>query len=187
MGQLLLMFVLALLPIIWLVIALCVLGLEAHRASLGALATCAILAAAVWGMPVPDLATAALEGVLMALWPIVIVIVAAVFTYNLTVHTGAMETIKGMLTSVSADRRVLVLLIGWCFGGFLEGMAGFGTAVAIPASMLMALGFDPLLAILSCLLANGVPTMFGSIGIPTTTLASITGLDPVRLAVTQAL
>lgn len=59
--------------------------------------------------------------------------------------------------------------------------------VAIPASMLLALGFDPLLSILACLLANGVPTMFGSIGIPTTTLASITSLDAGRLAVTQAL
>ena len=92
-----------------------------------------------------------------------------------------------MLTSVSSDMRVLCLLIGWCFGGFLEGMAGFGTAVAIPASMLMALGFDPITAILCCLVANGVPTMFGSIGIPTTTLASITGLDPIKLALTQAL
>jgi lactate permease len=123
----------------------------------------------------------------MAIWPIVIVIIAAVFTYNLTVHTGAMEKIKGMLTSVSSDKRVLVLLIGWCFGGFLEGMAGFGTAVAIPASMLMALGFNPIMAILACLVANGVPTMFGSIGIPTTTLASITGLDPASLAFVQSL
>ena len=97
-----------------------------------------------------------------------------------------MDSIKRMLCGVSADRRVLTLLIGWCFGGFLEGMAGFGTAVAIPASMLVALGISPVTAILCCLIANGVPTMFGSIGIPTTTLASITGIDPVQLATTQA-
>lgn len=185
--ELLLMFVLALLPILWLVLALCGMKMEAWKASFGALVVSAVLAMLVWHMTPINAATAALEGMAMAIWPIVIVIIAAVFTYNLTVHTGAMETIKGMLTSVSSDMRVLVLLIGWCFGGFLEGMAGFGTAVAIPASMLMALGFDPIMAILACLVANGVPTMFGSIGIPTTTLASITALDPSSLALTEAL
>ena len=75
---------------------------------------------------------AILEGVALALWPILLVITAAIFTYNLTLHTKAMEVIKGMLTSVSQDRRVLILLISLGFGGFLEGMAGFGTAVAIP-------------------------------------------------------
>ncbi|MBP3884414.1 MAG: L-lactate permease [Olsenella sp.] len=187
MAEMLLMFVLALLPVIWLVIALCGLKMEAYIASLGAALVAVVLAVAVWKMTPMNALTAALEGMAMAIWPIVIVIIAAVFTYNLTVHTGAMETIKGMLTSVSSDKRVLVLLIGWCFGGFLEGMAGFGTAVAIPASMLMALGFDPIVGILACLLANGVPTMFGSIGIPTTTLASITGLDSTSLAFVQSL
>ena len=181
------MFVLALAPIIWLVIALCGLHMEAYVASAGALVVAALCATFGWGMTPVNLGTAALEGFAMALWPIVIVIIAAVFTYNLTVHTGAMETIKRMLCSVSADRRVLTLLIGWCFGGFLEGMAGFGTAVAIPASMLMALGISPVTSILACLIANGVPTMFGSIGIPTTTLASITGIDVVQLSTVQAI
>ena len=186
MLELFAMFVLALAPIIWLVIALCGLHMQAHVASLGALLVAVACAALGWGMTPVNIGTAALEGFAMALWPIVIVIIAAVFTYNLTVHTGAMETIKAMLCSVSADKRVLTLLIGWCFGGFLEGMAGFGTAVAIPASMLMALGISPVTAILACLIANGVPTMFGSIGIPTTTLASITGIDPIELATVQA-
>ena len=181
------MFLLALTPIIWLVVALCGLHMEAYKASLGALLVAIVAAFLGWQMSVVNIATAALEGFAMAIWPIVIVIIAAVFTYNLTVHTGAMETIKHMLCGVSSDMRVLVLLIGWCFGGFLEGMAGFGTAVAIPASMLVALGLNPVTAILACLIANGVPTMFGSIGIPTTTLASITGIDAIQLASTQAL
>lgn len=180
-------FLLGLAPIIWLVIALVGLKMQAPVAAGGALVVAAVLALAWWHMTPLNLAGAALEGVLMALWPIVIVIIAAVFTYNVTVHTGAIETIKIMLTSVSSHQRVLALLIGWCFGGFLEGMAGFGTAVAIPTSMMIALGFDPMKAVLVCLLANGVPTMFGSIGIPTTTLASITGIDPTSLALTQAL
>lgn len=181
------MFILALLPIIWLVVALCIFKMQAHVASVGAFVVAALEALVIWKMPIIAVATASLEGFAMALWPIVIVIIAAVFTYNLTVYTGAMDVIKRMITSVSADSRILVLLIGWCFGGFLEGMAGFGVAIAIPASMLYALGFDPIIAILACLIANGCPTMFGSIGIPTTTLASVTGLDAATLAFTQTL
>lgn len=187
LGNSLVMFILALLPIIWLVIALCGLKMQAHIASMGAFIVAFFEAVCLWKMPVDWALSAALEGFAMAIWPIVLVIIAAVFTYNLTVHTGAMEIIKRIITSVSSDKRILVLLIGWCFGGFLEGMAGFGVAIAIPASMLYALGFDPVLSILACLLANGCPTMFGSIGIPTTTLASVTGLDSGLLAFTQTI
>lgn len=123
----------------------------------------------------------------MALWPIVLVIIAAVFTYNLCVRTGAMDVIGSMITSLSRDRRALALLVAWCFGGFMEGMSGFGTAVAIPAGMLAALGFPPLQAVLVCLVANGVPTCFGSVGVPTVSLAGLTGLDPIQLAFTEML
>ena len=123
-------------------------------------------------------------GFASALWPIILVIIAAIFTYNLSLKTGAMDVIKQMLTGVSADKRVLVLLIGWCFGGFMEGMAGFGTAIAIPASMLAGMGMNPITACLVCMLANAFPTAFGSVGIPTVTLANVTGLDPLPLAFT---
>ncbi|MBR1829462.1 MAG: L-lactate permease [Atopobiaceae bacterium] len=132
MGQLFLMFVLALSPIIWLIIALIGLKQQAWIASFESFAVAAVVSMFVWHMKPVEVATATLEGCLFALWPIVIVIIAAVFTYNLTVCTHAMDKIKGMLTSVSSDRRVLTLLIVWCFGNFMEGMAGFGTAVAIP-------------------------------------------------------
>ena len=181
------MFILALLPIIWLVIALCGFKMQAHVASVGAFIVALIEAIFIWKMPALLAGSAALEGFAMAIWPIVIVIIAAVFTYNLTVYTGAMDIIKRMITSVSFDKRILIILIGWCFGGFLEGMAGFGVAIAIPASMLYAMGFNPVYAILACLIANGCPTMFGSIGIPTTTLAAVTGLDATHLAFTQTL
>ncbi len=188
MAELFLMFILGLLPVIWLVIALCGLKMEAYKASIGAAVVAIVLAIAVWKMPLVNAATAVAEGMAMAIWPIVIVIIAALEVAD--------ATDSEPLTAASALRAwcpfilifvVLVLLIGWCFGGFLEGMAGFGTAVAIPASMLMALGFNPMTGILACLLANGVPTMFGSIGIPTTTLASISGLDPTSLAFCQSL
>ncbi|MDI9589764.1 MAG: L-lactate permease [Acidobacteriota bacterium] len=180
-------FVLALTPIIWLVIALIGLKQQAWVASLGAMLVAVVAAMAYWHMTPINVATAALEGFLFALWPIVLVIIAAVFTYNLCVSTGAMETIKAMLASVSSDKRILTVLIAWCFGNFMEGMAGFGTAVAIPASMLVALDIDPITAILVCLIANGVPTMYGSVGIPTTTLAAQTGLDVLELGYTQSL
>lgn len=178
-------FVLALAPILWLVAVLLVLKWPAWRAAAGSLVIACLLAATWWGLPVDNVATAALEGFLMALWPIVVVIIAAVFTYNLCVRTGAMDTISRMITSISSDRRILALLVAWCFGGFMEGMAGFGTAVAIPAGMLAALGYAPLPAVLMCLLANGVPTPYGSIGIPTVSLADLVGLDASELAFTQ--
>ena len=127
------------------------------------------------------------EGAAYALWPICLIIVAALFTYNLTMKTGAMEKIKGMLIGISDDKRILMLIIGWGFGNFMEGMAGFGTAVAIPASILAGIGLNPINAVTACLVANTTPTAFGSAGVPTATLASITGLDLQQLAANAAL
>ena len=180
-------FLLAMLPIIWLIIALSGLKMAGHVACPIALIITVIEALFLWKQKIIDVLTGGLEGFAMAIWPICLVIVAAVFTYNLVVHTKNMELIKKMLTSVSRDKRVLVLIIAWGFGGFMEGMAGFGTAIAIPASMLVALGFEPLFSCLVCLIANGVPTPFGSIGIPTVTLANLVGLENAQLAFTQTL
>lgn len=180
--MLLLEFLLAMLPIIWLIAALSGLKMAGHKACVIALAVTAALAAGYWGLSALCIATAALEGVLNALWPICLVIVAALFTYNLTLKTGAMENVKRMLAGVSRDKRVLALIIGWGFGNFMEGMAGFGTAVAIPASMLAAIGLDPMSAVLGCLVVNSTPTAFGSVGVPTVTLASVTGTELVPLA-----
>ncbi|NCB63128.1 MAG: L-lactate permease [Clostridia bacterium] len=176
--------ILALLPIIWLIVALSGLKMAGHKACVIALAVTVVLSLALWKMPPADCATSALEGFATALWPIILVIIAAIFTYNLSLKTGAMDVIKQMLTGVSADKRVLILLIGWCFGGFLEGMAGFGTAIAIPASMLAGMGMNPLLSCVVCMLANAFPTAFGSVGIPTVTLVSVTGLDALTLSFT---
>ena len=175
-------FITALLPIIWLAVALSVLKMPAHRACLVALVLACTLAVGAWKLPALWAGTAVLEGVLNALWPICLVILAALFTYNITVETGAMERIKGMLGSISPDKRVLALLIGWGFSNFMEGMAGFGTAVAIPASMMVGLGFNPLAAVVGCLVVNSTPTAFGSVGVPTATLISVTGVDPAAVA-----
>ena len=171
-------FLLAMLPIIWLIIALSGLKMAGHVACPIALIITAVEALFLWKQKIIDVLTGGLEGFAMAIWPICLVIVAAVFTYNLVVHTKNMELIKKMLTSVSKDKRILVLIISWGFGGVIEGMAGFGTAVAIPAGILCGLGFDPIFAAMICLVANTTPVAFGSIGIPTVTAANVTGFSP---------
>ena len=175
---------LAVLPILWLIVALAILKMPAWKATTIA-AIGSFIIAVVPGLPfVKDptiILSGALEGVALAVWPICLVITAAIFVYNLVVKTGAMETIKAMLSSVTEDKRILAILLAWGFGHFMEGMAGFGTAVAIPAAMMVAVGFNPLKSIIACLVANSVPTTFGSIGIPTTTLATLTGIDPIAL------
>ena len=118
-------------PIIWLVAALSGLKMAGHKACVIALMLTVVLAAGYWKLSAVCIATAALEGVLNALWPICLVIVAALFTYNLTLKTGAMEVIKKMLAGVSRDQRVLALIIGWGFGNapecFFQYAVGCGT------------------------------------------------------------
>ena len=176
------LFFAALAPILWLIVALVVLKLPAYQACSVALIISFIVASTTFGMPYWDTFTAALEGGTMALWPIIWVIISAIFTYNLSVYTKGIETIKEMLNSVSTDQRVIVLLIAWGFGGFLECMSGFGTAVAIGASMLASIGINPISAIIVCLLANAVQSSYGSIGLPLTTLAQLTNFDGAQIA-----
>lgn len=175
-------FLLAMAPIIFLVIALSVLKMPGHGACPIALVLTVAEAMFLWKQKPMEVLTGGLEGFAMAIWPICLVIVAAVFTYNLVVHTKNMELIKKMLVSVTRDKRILVLLIAWGFGGFMEGMAGFGTAVAIPAGILCGLGFDPVFAAVVCLVADTTPVAFGSIGIPTVTAANLVGIDPLKTA-----
>lgn len=177
--MLFLKFLLAMLPIIWLIIALSKLKMSSWKACGIALAITVVLALSFWKLSPVNTSTAALEGVLNALWPICLVIIAALFTYNLTLKTGAMDSIKKMLGGISDDKRILMLIIGWGFGNFMEGMAGFGTAVAIPASMLVGIGLDPIAAVTACLVVNSTPTAFGSVGVPTTTLLSASGLTDI--------
>lgn len=180
-------FLLALLPILWLIVAMSILKLQAYIAALSAMAIAFVEAMVFWHASFLSATTSVAEGVVMACWPIVLVIIAAIFVYNMTVHTGAMDVIKRQLTSVSDDRRVLAILIAWCFGGFMEGMAGYGTAIAIPASMMFALGFNPVEAILMCLVADSYTTMFGAVGVPTQMVADLTALDATVVSHAQIL
>jgi len=180
-------FLIALIPIVLLILLLGVWKRPAHTAAVITLIAAALLAGLHWGFPLQPLAGAALEGAALGLWPIMIVIIAAIFSYNTAVETGNMEQIKDILSHLTEDKRIHVLILAWGFGGFLEAVAGYGTAVAIPASILAILGFDPLFAAVICLIANTVPTAFGAIGIPVTTLATMTGLDSSILSQAVAL
>jgi lactate permease len=171
------LFLLAVLPIAWLMISLGVLKIPAHKACASVLGIALVEAVVFWKMPALNAFTAALEGAVMAVWPIALIIIAAIFTYNLALHTKSMDTIKNMLAGITTDKRIQVLILAWGFGGFLEAVAGYGTAVAIPASILAALGFDPIFAAVICLIANTVPTAFGAIGTPVISLAKIANID----------
>lgn len=181
------LFALALIPILWLMLSLGVMKWPGYKACPIGLVITLVLAMFVWHMSPIDSFTAAIEGVALAVWPITLVIIAAVFTYNMSLHTGGMEIIKKLITGVTSDKRILVLILAWGFGGFLEAIAGFGTAVAIPAGILYALGFDPVFAAILCLIANTTPTAFGAIGTPVITLAQVTGLDVSTLSYAVAL
>jgi lactate permease len=91
---------------------------------------------------------------------------------------GGVDRIKALLTGASTDRRVLVLILAWGLGGFLEGAAGFGTPVIIPGGILIALGFNPIFAAAACLIANSAPTAFATVGIPVLALADVRHCRP---------
>jgi lactate permease len=119
-------------------------------------------------------------GAAYGLFPIGWIVLGAIFVYDVTVKSGDFEVVKDTVAGVSGDRRIQVLLIAFCFGAFIEGAAGFGTPVAISGAMLIGLGFRPLQAAGLSLIANTAPVAFGALGIPTLTLATVTGL-PVDL------
>lgn len=134
-----------------------------------------------------NILTAALSGVRIGLCPIGLVVVAALFTYQLCERTGAMATIRAALKSVSSDPVIVTLLVVWGFGTFMEGMAGFGTAVAIPAAILTGFGVPPVKAIVTCLMANTVATGFGAVGVPMIVLAGTANVDLATLSSTAAI
>jgi lactate permease len=132
-----------------------------------------------WGR---TMLAAALQGAAFGLFPIGWIVLAAIFFYSLTVHTGQFEIVKGSIIGLSADRRIQALLIAFSFGAFLEGAAGFGTPVAISAALLLGAGFRPLYAAGLALIANTAPVAFGALGTPIVTLAKVTELPEMQLS-----
>ncbi|WP_312686152.1 L-lactate permease [Kosakonia sp.] len=166
-----LLFALGLLPLMLMVFLILKVKTPIHYAVLITLALTCGLAMVFWHMPEETLRPALTYGALKGLWPIVIVILGAIYSYNVMQATRALAILRDVLIGISDDKRIQVLLISWCFGGFLEAAAGYGTAVAIPIGILITLGFPPLKAAVASLVANTVPTAFGAVGIPVTILA----------------
>ncbi len=128
----------------------------------------------LWNKDLKVLEISFVEGIVIAILPIIWVIFAAVFTYFISIKTSAMDRIKEFLNGITEDKNIQAVLIAFCFGGFLESVAGFGTAVAIPTGMLVALGFNPVKAAVISLVANSVPVAFGALGLPVIVLSNIT-------------
>src|SRR5437879_5780223 len=170
LGSILLSALVAGLPLYVLFVTLAVLRLPAWICALAAMLTAFILGWLVWGMPFGVTIGTATEGMAFGLWPISWTALNAGFFHNLTVPTGDFDVIKRSLTRLTTDRRLQTLLVAFSFGALLEGIAGFGAPVAITASILASLGFEPVTAAVLALLANTAPVAFGSIGIPVVTL-----------------
>lgn len=154
---------------------------KAWKASLGALAVAALVAAVVYPMPVGQVALAAGQGAAFGLFPLAWTFVTAIWIYQMTVETGHFNLLSGSFARVSGDQRVQAIVIAFCFGALLEGLAGQGTPVAITTVMLIAVGFTPLKSASIALVANTVPAAFGPLGLPITTLAKVTGLPSAQL------
>jgi L-lactate transport len=170
--------VVAAIPIIFFFVALAVWRIKGYIAALITVALAMAVAIFVYQMPVSMVLAATSYGFLYGLWPISWIIVSAVFLYKLTVKTGQFDVIRSSVLTITSDQRLQMVLVGFCFGAFLEGAAGFGAPVAITAALLVGLGFNPLYAAGLCLIANTAPVAFGALGIPITVAGKVTATDP---------
>jgi lactate permease len=150
--------------------------LKAPWAALAALATSVVVAIAAYGMPVGQAFNSAAEGAVFGLFPIMWIVVNALWIYQMTVDTGHFEVLRRSFSQLSDDQRLQAIIVAFCFGALLEALAGFGAPVAITSVMLIALGFRPFKAASVALVANTAPVAFGAMGTPVITLAQLTGI-----------
>ncbi len=167
----------ALIPIVFFFLALTKLRLKGYQAGTITVLLSLGVALLFYRMPVSAALASAVYGFFYGLWPIAWIIVAAVFLYKISVKTGQFDVIRSSILSVTPDQRLQLILVGFCFGAFLEGAAGFGAPVAITAALLVGLGFRPLYAAGLCLIANTAPVAFGAMGIPIIVAGQVSGVD----------
>ena len=181
-DSLALSFLVAILPIATVLILLGVLRRPAWQAALAGLIVGLIIAIAVWGLPAPIAIAAATNGAVFALWPVMWIVITALFVYNIAVCSGRFDAFRAwIIKHLPNDRRVVLIVIAFCFGALLEGIAGFGTPVAITSSLLIMCGFPALEAIVFVLIFNTTPVAFGALGTPVTVLGAVTGLPAHEL------
>lgn len=181
LGSLWLSSLAAAIPILFFFVALALFRLKGHVAAAVTLLLSLGVAIFAYGMPAQQALAAAGFGFAYGLWPIAWIIVTAVFLYKIVVKTGQFDVIRASVLSITDDQRLQMLLIGFAFGAFLEGAAGFGAPVAITAALLVGLGFNPLYAAGLCLIANTAPVAFGAMGIPIIVAGQVTGIDAMHI------
>ena len=172
----------AAIPVILFLLSLTVLKLSGLKSAILTLVVTLVIGCAVFGLPIAAGAGSVLSGFLSGAWPIGWIVLMAVWLYRIAVRAGNFDTVRSSVSSISNDQRIQVLLIAFCFGGFIEGAAGFGIPIAISAALLVSLGFNPLKASMLALVANAASGAYGAIGIPVTTAAKVANLDTAHLS-----
>ncbi len=181
-GALFPSFLLAALPIVVLLVVLGVLRRPAWQASLAGLLVGIIIAIGIWHFPIPLALDSVANGAVFAVWPVMWIVFNALLLYNVAVKSGSFDAFRDwVLDHLPNDRRVILVVIGFCFGALLEGIAGFGTPVAITSSLLIMVGFVPLEALVFTLIFDTAPVAFGALGVPVTVLGAVTHLSPTVL------
>jgi lactate permease len=173
-GSLAASAIFAVLPLGTLFVLLGVLKIKAWIAALSSLGVAIVVAIVVYSMPVGQTLLSATEGASFGFFPILWIVLNAIWVYNLTVASGHFDVLRRSFSRVSPDQRIQAVIIAFCFGALLEALAGFGTPVAITVVMLMALGFRPVKAACVALIANTAPVAFGALATPIVTLSTVT-------------
>src|SRR3954452_19257830 len=171
----------AALPLMCLFLLLSVLRMRAWLAGLISLVVALVVAIAVYSMPVGQALLSAAKGAAFGFFPILWIVLNAIWVYNLTVRSGHFDVLRRSMGRVSPDTRIQAIIIAFCFGALLEALAGFGTPVAVTVVMLMALGLSPARSAAVALIANTAPVAFGALATPIVTLGTVTagaGDDP---------
>ena len=174
-GSLTLTALVAMLPLITLFVLLGVARMTAWKAALVSLAVSLVVAIFAYAMPAGQAFNAGLEGAAFGFFPILWIVINAIWVYKMTVETGHFDVLRRSFAKISDDQRIQAVIIAFCFGALLEALAGFGTPVAITSVMLIALGFKPIKAAVVALVANTAPVAFGALAVPITTLATVSG------------
>ena len=180
-GNIWLSSLIASLPILFFFFALIKLKLKGYIAATITVGIALLVALFFYQMPADRAFASVIYGFFYGLWPIAWIIIAAVFVYKISVKTGQFDIIRSSILSITPDQRLQMLIVGFCFGAFLEGAAGFGAPVAITAALLVGLGFNPLYAAGLCLIVNTAPVAFGAMGIPIIVAGQVTGLDSFEI------
>ncbi|MEO5658429.1 MAG: L-lactate permease, partial [Polaromonas sp.] len=176
-GNMIISTLLAAIPVVVMLVCLGFLHIKAHIAAGLGLIAAVVVAVFAYGMPVDMAGRAAMFGGFTGLLPIGWIVLNIIFLQQLAEQNGSFKILQDSLSNITADRRLQLLLIAFCFGAFFEGAAGFGTPVAVTAGILIGLGFSPLAASGLSLIANTAPVAFGALGTPVITLAKVHGYD----------